>query len=289
MVEDFSKNNPEPSINAATDDQLLIPSELYHENSKYRMSDPGPFLRVNQVNNSSDIRRVISRPFPQYRGFPKTALPRDFARRSISVEHALESRRSRRRFSGEAISLGTLAKLLYFGDGVVHVADNDDGSRWYLRTAPSGGALFPIETYLVPLNVSDLVNGVHFYDPSKHVLIELRRGNFLSDLQAGLLLENVADAAACLILVASMPRCKFKYGERAYRFALLEAGHIAQNLLLAAECEGLASCPIGGFIDDRLHSLLALDGCEQIAIYVVLVGHRSSQTVETHLREGSIK
>jgi SagB-type dehydrogenase family enzyme len=280
-----NKHNPEPSIDAATDDQLLVPSELYHENSKYRMSDAAPFLRVNHINNSSDIRRIISRPFPQYRGFPKIALPRDFPRRSISTEDVLERRCSRRRFSGEAISLSTLAKLLYFGDGIVRIVDNDDGSQWHLRTAPSGGALFPIETYLIPLNVSDLVSGVHFYDPAKHALVELRRGDFLHDLKAGLLLEDVAKAAACLILVATMPRCKFKYGERAYRFALLEAGHIAQNLLLVAECEGLASYPIGGFIDDRLHELLNLDGCEQIVIYVVLVGHHRRKAADMQVRE----
>jgi SagB-type dehydrogenase family enzyme len=136
--------------------------------------------------------------------------------------------------------------------------------------------------HVLPLNVSGLVSGVHFYDPFEHLLVEMQRGDFLPGLKAGLLLENIAEAAACLILVATMPRCRFKYGELAYRFALLEAGHIAQNLLLAAEGEGLASYPVGGFINDELHLLSTLDGCEQIAVYVILLGHPSGPKLGSH-------
>ena len=69
-------------------------------------------------------------------------------------------------------------------------------------------------------------------------------------------------------------RCRVKYGERGYRFCLLEAGHIAQNLLLAASAEGLAALPIGGFIDDELNEMAGLDGVEAAVLYLVLVGGR---------------
>ena len=78
-----------------------------------------------------------------------------------------------------------------------------------------------------------------------------------------------------MALSVVLPRSSFKYGQRAYRFALLEAGHVAQNLLLAAEGLDLGALPVGGFFDDELNRLLQLDGCQEFVVYLVLMGHRA--------------
>ena len=259
-------------LDAATDDQLLAPSEVYHENSKLRLSDISTYLQVTSINNSSDVRRLVSKPFPRYRGYPEVALPREFSRSSVAFEDGLERRRSKRKFSGRTISLASIARILYLGDGIVQRVQNDDGSEWQLRTAPSGGALFPIECFLMPLHVEGLSRGTYFYDVKNHRLVQVQSSDPSPMLKRAMFIDDIESAAACILLTATMPRCKFKYGERAYRFALLETGHIAQNMLLAAEFGGLGSYPIGGFIDDELNKALKFDGCEQIVLYAVLLG-----------------
>ena len=86
--------------------------------------------------------------------------------------------------------------------------------------------------------------------------------------------SEAMSAGFCIALSVVLPRSSFKYGQRAYRFALLEAGHIAQNLLLASEGLGLGALPVGGFFDDEINDLLGLDGCSEFVIYLVLAGSR---------------
>jgi SagB-type dehydrogenase family enzyme len=88
-------------------------------------------------------------------------------------------------------------------------------------------------------------------------------------------------AALCVLLVGNFPRTKFKYGERGYRFALLEAGHLAQNILLIAEALGLGALPVGGYVDAHLNALVGVDGCEQAVLYGVVIGRRPSPSTST--------
>ena len=94
-------------------------------------------------------------------------------------------------------------------------------------------------------------------------------------MKSATLFDNLAaEAAAFVVLTACLPSLRFKYGERAYRFVLLEAGHVAQNMLLAVEDEGLAAVPLGGFLDDEVNALLDFDGVEDIALYLLAIGNR---------------
>ncbi|MBG0829782.1 SagB/ThcOx family dehydrogenase [Planomonospora sp. ID67723] len=251
----------------------LSPSEVYHENSKLHPSDYMAYAVINAVNESPEIGSVVTAPFTHYPGYPTIPLPRDFTPNQESIESVMLGRRSCREFSGGRIGLGTLARVLYFGDGITGTLTTDEGVTWRLRTAPSGGALFPVDIYCVALRVDDVAPGPYFYHLSQHSLQRLGEGDPTAELAAATgLTEAVAGAAACIVLVAFMDRVKFKYGERGYRFALLEAGHIAQNLLLAAKAEGLGAVPVGGFNDDALNAMLAVDGCQEIALYAVLIG-----------------
>lgn len=269
----FSEWEDEANEHEATSEELFSPAELYHENSKLHTSDKTTYINIGIVNTSPEIRQIITRPFPHYLGYPSIELPKDFSPTPYAFENILKERRSVHHFSGAPISLNTLAKILYLGDGVSTTTHADDGTDWLFRTAPSGGGLFPIDLYCIALRVDSLISGLYFYNVQHHCLERLAEQDFTTTLQeATYLKEEVSQACACIIMSAVMPRTKFKYGERAYRFALLETGHIAQNLLLAAQAEGLGGLPVGGFLDDRLNKLLRLDGCEEIVLYLVLIG-----------------
>jgi SagB-type dehydrogenase family enzyme len=200
-------------------------------------------------------------------------LPLDYPISDESIDCVIKSRRSLRDFTGQPISLRTLSRLLYLGDGVVKRVFGRDGAEWHLRTAPSGGGLYPVDLYFIAQRVDGLEPGLYFYDAREHSISQVRAGNLTDVLVSSTSYRyEVEHASACFILAGVVPRNKFKYGERAYRFMLLEAGHIAQNLLLAAYSSGIGGLPVGGFFDNNLNELLGLDGCDDIVLYLVLAG-----------------
>jgi SagB-type dehydrogenase family enzyme len=264
-------------LGKGTPDKIVSPAEIYHENSKLRAHDYGLYSWISFVNASAELRHVISCPSTRYLGYPTIALPHAGPPPSGSFASAAVNRRSTRAFSGERMELATFAQLLYLGDGVVHTEEGDDGSKWLLRSAPSGGALYPIELYCLVRKITSLEPGLYFYSPTHHHLHLLSKGDPTQDLIDAIPSARVSieTSSVSIAMVCVLPRIRFKYGERAYRFALLETGHIAQNLLLAAQEMGMGALPIGGFLDDRLNALLRLDGLEEVSLYVVTVGMRS--------------
>ena len=254
-------------------EELFSAAEAYHENSKLHPSDIATFQTIAMVNSSVEIQRIVSRPRAGFPGFATVDLTRPAAPAPGSFEAILQQRRSVREFSGESISLAALGRLLHLGDGTTRqLSTAETGVRWELRTAPSPGGLFPIDLYCFALRVEGLAAGLYFYDVSGHRLEQLVTHDFSAELAAALYLPTTVQAALCIALVAVFPRVAFKYGERAYRFALLEAGHIAQNVLLAAVADGLGAVPIGGFQDSAVCSLLQVDGCEEAPLYFVVAG-----------------
>jgi SagB-type dehydrogenase family enzyme len=254
-------------------DLLLSPSELYHENSKLHPDDIALYSWIQFVNTSPATRRLISRPMTRFRGYPAVPLPEECPDDTSALAKLLFQRRSARSFSGAPMSLSALAGILRLGDGLVTAQSGDDGTVWGLRTAPSGGALYPIDLYCAVMRVDGLAPGLYSYDVAQHELQLLRQEDLTEALAEGTALGSaLRQACVCIFLGAVFGRSKFKYGERAYRFVLLEAGHIAQNLLLAAESAGLAAVPVGGFMDDRMNGLLRFDGVEEAVVYAVVIG-----------------
>lgn len=253
---------------------LFSPSEVYHENSKIRPDDFSLFAWIHEINSSPAIRQVITQPPAQYHGFPEFDLPTEFKPTDYSFEDVLMRRRSIRTFSGRSLAIESLAKILFLSAGVTGKQVDPDGSVWHLRAAPSGGGLYPIDVYVVSLRVEGLPEGLYFYAPLAHRLQQVSAENFSSQLaEITNLPQSVGQACVVIILCARFLRSKFKYGERAYRFVLLEAGHIAQNILLVAQAEGLGGVAIGGFVDDSLNRMLQVDGVRDAAIYMILLGH----------------
>ena len=207
--------------------------------------------------------------YKEYPSAKKIQLSRNFPAESVSVVEVLRRRRSNRSFSSKPLSVDDLAFLLWASTGIQRT------ERGYeFRTAPSAGALYPVETYLVVNNVEGLEKGLYHYDIATHALEELKAGSFAAEIaHAALEQKMCAHAQIVLVWTAIFGRSKWKYAQRAYRYVYLEAGHIAENLVLAASSIGLGSCLIGAFFDDEVNQLLGVDGAEESAIYLSVIGH----------------
>jgi SagB-type dehydrogenase family enzyme len=146
------------------------------------------------------------------------------------------------------------------------------GLRQPVRAWPSAGGLYPIELYPVILRGADLEPGIHHFDPCGRRLARIGQlGQVEECIYADGLLEG---ASLLLLLTAVLARTQDKYGERGYRLALLDAGHLGQNLLLAAEDLRLGAVAIGGFDDDGLAKLLQLDPAQEPPVHVLLIGSK---------------
>ncbi len=194
------------------------------------------------------------------RGESHLDLPAPAPKGTMSVPEALRARRSQRDFSVSPLSMAELGQLAWAAQGVTA---RDRG----LRTAPSAGALYPLELYfLVP-------QGVLHYLPLTHRFERKGQRDLREPLSRAALDQPAVSHAACDVVVTSVTdRTRQKYGERAKRYVALEAGHASQNLLLQATALGMATVPIGAFDDAAVKRLLALPSGEE-PLYIIAVGH----------------
>jgi SagB-type dehydrogenase family enzyme len=190
----------------------------------------------------------------------------------------LTARRSSRTFSGAEITLAQLSAILAqcYGLGASEYVNNVERCR---RPVPSAGACYPLEIYVIASKVAGLSAGLYHYRLIDHALECLVEVTISRRRMADLFLDQsfLSDAGAIVVMTAVFDRCMSKYGDRGYRYILLEAGHVGQNIVLSAEGTGLATLPVGGFADQALAALLSLDAEIEAPIYAVAVGHCSDQ------------
>ena len=183
---------------------------------------------------------------------------------TMTFEEALQKRHSVREFLDTPISLAEVSQLLWAAQGTTHA----DG----LRTAPSAGALYPFELYLVAGKVRDLPAGIYRYIPNQHRLEPVRSGEFTSAVAAAALHQDwLKDSSVILALAAVESRTTGKYGPRGIRYIHMEAGHAAQNVLLQAVVLGLAGTPVGAFDDQAAGRALGLPDGESL-LYLLPIG-----------------
>jgi SagB-type dehydrogenase family enzyme len=183
---------------------------------------------------------------------------------AVSLEETLHKRHSVRDFLPAPISLKDVSQLLWAAQGITH----DD----QLRTAPSAGALYPLELYLVAGEVVSLPAGIYHYLPQRHRLEVIRRGDFRTDLAAAAMHQDwLKDSAAILVFAAVEERTTAKYGSRGPSYVRTEIGHAAQNVLLQAVALGLGGTPVGAFDDEWSAQVLDLPAEEKI-LYLVPIG-----------------
>jgi SagB-type dehydrogenase family enzyme len=205
---------------------------------------------------------------------------------SSSLMTLIGQRRSCRDFADKPLPLARLGALLMSAYGVTGALEDPDGYLRYMRAVPSAGALYPIEIYLVTRRVENLADGLYHYQARDHVLEPIDPELPMDQLGELLLGQYYLDSAnVAVIVTAVFERTLKKYGPRGYRYVLLEAGHVAQNLCLVAEEAGLGSICTGGFRDTKLNRRIGLDPETEGAVYVVGIGHpiRSERSVRVDL------
>jgi SagB-type dehydrogenase family enzyme len=208
-------------------------------------------------------------PYKEYPGARKIPLPPPGTTVHGSFLEIASRRRSVREYSSRPLLREEISLLLWASTGIQRV---EAGHAF--RTVPSAGALYPVEPYVIAHRVEGVEGGIYHYGIRDHLLEEVARGDFRGDLsRAALFQEFCSEAGAVFVWTAIFPRAKWKYGQRAYRYVYLDAGHVAQNLALAAVGLGLGSCQVAAFFDDEMNALLGVDGTDESVIYLSAVGH----------------
>jgi SagB-type dehydrogenase family enzyme len=243
--------------------------QLYHENSKTS--------RFNVPLSDQALIKWQSQLAPSlvYDGHPALALPPARAAFPKTLEAALLERVTAPALARERLPLETVATLLHYAYGITRPVAQNVFPYGY-RAVPSGGALYPLEIYLHAASVDGLPSGLYHYEPHDRVV---RR--FVDGDQTDLIAARLAypafglNASFIVFITAAFERTTTKYGERGYRFALLEAGHVAQNLALCTAALDLAGATIGGYFDHLIDELLQIDGIYQSTLYLFAVGGRT--------------
>jgi SagB-type dehydrogenase family enzyme len=190
---------------------------------------------------------VLSLPSPQITG-------------GMPLTEALARRRSHREFADQPLTRQQVSQLCWAAQGV---SDETRG----LRTAPSAGALYPLTVFVID------EHGAYEYEPERHALRTVAAGDLRSELQAAALNQPaVGNAPVCVVIAMNVSRTAAKYKDRAERYCLLEAGHVAQNVLLQATALGLTGVPMGGFEPRRVAKVLDL-AANLEPVYLIPLGH----------------
>ena len=253
------------------------PAEHYHEASKLYPSFAARTTRARELEHDLQLQRSCLRSVRRDLRLDVVPLP-DAVVATRPFDAVVRERRSDREFGSAPISLAELAAVLEAAYGRTHqlLADAPDAVGPQLRAVPSGGGLYPLEVYAFAWRVDDLAAGLYHFDPLRRVLEVVQPGDLASAVAAAMVYPDPATRCAVFLCVTAVFwRTRFKYGLRGYRFALLEAGHLAQNAILAATALGLASVPLAGFFDARLDEVLGLDGVEESVLYSVAIGRRA--------------
>jgi SagB-type dehydrogenase family enzyme len=249
--------------------------EVFHENTKLgRLTARAYTSWILNFNQKSAEQQATSALANQWQtgngGKPYTlmercALPPVEARSDL--ERTIAARRSVRAFSGESMSLDELARLLFFSYG-----RTDRGGPF--RAVASGGALYPLELYVVALKIDGLQPGLYHYAIDSNHLDIVRLCDPLAALKDVVYLHgiDIDQASAVIVATAAFKRTTIKYLDRGYRMILMEVGEAAQNLCLLATSLNLGACLVGGFNDDALSEFLEVDGVGEAPLLPVIVG-----------------
>lgn len=207
----------------------------------------------------------VGAPEEKVKVLRRLKLPEPRFKSDTSVEEALLKRRSIREYGDEPLSYEQVAQLLWAAQGITE-------PRWGFRTAPSAGATYPLEVYLVVKEggVEGLEAGIYHYLPRRHELEMIREGDFSRELMAACLDQSwVGDAALNMVLTAIYERTTRRYGGRGRRYVHMEVGHVGENVYLQCVSLGLGCVVIGAFYDDEVKRVLGVD---EEPMYVIPIG-----------------
>ena len=205
---------------------------------------------------------------------PVVVLPQPRLSSDVSVEEALQNRRSIRCYEDSPLTIAEISQLLWSAYGLnCQVENTPDFLRGSLRTAPSAGALFPLELYLVVRNVTDLDPGIYWYKSETHELVLITDEDYWEEFSyAGFDQIHFETAAAAIVYSAIFERCTERYGDRGRdRYVCMDLGHSAENVYLQAYALKIGTCAIGSFSDLALKQVIRMTRTE-VPLYIMPLG-----------------
>jgi SagB-type dehydrogenase family enzyme len=230
--------------------------------------------------DETDRARELPAP-PIEKALPRNAVlfdlvpPEKITAGGAPLNAVISSRRSRREFSSAPLTNEELSFLLWSTQGVSEIVKDEYGAgAHHFRTVPSSGARHPFETYLFIRHAENLAPGIYRYLPVKHKLTLLHDGGDFTPalVRACYGQDFIAETAAVFLWSAVPARMEWKYGRIAHKLIAVEAGHVCQNLYLAAESVGAGACAICGYDQNSVDEFLGLDGIEEFVVYMASVG-----------------
>ncbi len=239
-------------------------SALFHQSSK-DLNDKGTVNIPSDLSKWPESWKTID--YKTYERLPKIAL----SGQGIDGAYAsvVEKRHSVRTFTSKPVSMNGLSAFLRYSCGR-SLSRNEGDYRQYA----SGGARYPIEIYPVVFAGSkEIPAGVYHYNVQDHALDVMWQRSFSkSQIDELFVYDWIHKASFVVFMTCVFGRTQIKYGERGYRYALLEAGHISQNMYLSAAAAGLDCCAMGGVRDDAVEQLLDIDGVSESVIHSLVLG-----------------
>lgn len=240
-------------------------SSLFHQSSK-DLSDKGT-VKIPQDDSlwPKEWSTIYYKSYPRVQ---KIALDR--VKPEADYFDVLERRHSHRVFDRRIVKKETLSQLLLFSFGILE----KESMRFPSRAHPSGGGRFPIEIYpIIFLGNKEIPAGLYHYNVKEHALDVLWQRPFnTADVADLFVYEWIQNASLAIVMTGVFWRTKMKYGERGYRYVLLEAGHIGENVYLTAEALGLRCCAMGGMRDENIEKFLDIDGITESVIHSLILG-----------------
>jgi SagB-type dehydrogenase family enzyme len=251
---------------------------LFQENTKLNpMLSRRYGIKLGQFDNDYYRRRAML-PYKVYPGAQRVDLSDYHAMGAPRADYfaTLANRRSERNYDPYAISLREIHTLCHYSYGIGrHEATGaEDGQQMAFRYLPSGGGLYPLEMYVLILN-GDPAPGLYHYRPDLNALEQLKRGDHRETARTMLAAEpyiDLVNASAVILITSMIERVIIKYGDRGYRWVLMEVGALAQNAALAATATGLGTCLAGSFLDEQVNEFLAIDGVSETIQKAIIVG-----------------
>lgn len=236
-------------------------SDIFHKKTNNKTLDA-----KSDPNNWPDSwKKIHFKTYPRLEKIPLQVLELD------DVNTIILKRRSIRHFTGKPITIGQLSYLLHSSCGLIHLDGDFDNTR---RPYPSAGARYPLEVYPIILSVEGLEKGLYHYnvrDSVLELLLEKDLSSWISDVFGKQ--DWMLQSSVVFIITGVLDRSRIKYRDRGYRFSLIEAGHLGQNICLFAAKIGLGTCPLSGYVDEEVDNLLDIQHTKEVTLYTVVLGN----------------